>query len=119
MKKNKIECDLKSCFMCRLCLEEWKPAITAYKKNFYYNKGELILEEGDKVKGIFFVLKGSVKVHKKWGDEKELIIRFAKEGGIFGHRGLGDDAVYPISATALEPTTVCYIDRDFLMTTLK
>jgi CRP-like cAMP-binding protein len=105
--------------MCRLCMDEWKPVISTYKKNFSYDKEELIFEEGDSVKGIFFVLKGCVKIHKKWGDEKEIIIRFAKEGGIFGHRGLSDDAIYPISATAIEPTTACYIDREFLMTTLK
>jgi len=119
MKKNKHECDLQSCFMCRLCLKEWKPAISASKRNFHYDKGEIIFREGEKVNGIYFVYTGSIKVHKKWGEDKEIIIRFAKAGGIFGHRGLSDNAVYPISATALEPVTVCYIDRDFLMTTLK
>jgi CRP/FNR family transcriptional regulator len=40
------------------------------------------------VAGVYFVYKGIVKVHKQWGD-KELIIRFANQGQIFGHRGLG------------------------------
>src|SRR5215831_4840981 len=118
MKNNK-ECDLNSCFMCRCCLPEWRPAIAASKKNVYFKKGELIFREGDKVTGIFFVYSGRVKVHKKWGGEKEIIVRFAKEGGIFGHRGLANDQVYPISATALEPVTACYIDREFLMASLK
>jgi CRP/FNR family transcriptional regulator len=60
-----------------------------------------------------------VKVHKKWGTEKEMIIRFARQGEIFGHRGLGQEAIYPISATALEPVNACFIDLDFFRASLK
>lgn len=79
----------------------------------------MIFEEGQIVKGIFFVYSGTVKVHKKWGSEKELIIRFARKGSIFGHRGLGMDHHYPISATALEPVTACYIDLEFFLATIR
>ncbi|OIQ93647.1 cAMP receptor protein [mine drainage metagenome] len=119
MKKNKIECDFKSCFLCRLSIKEWIPAIDINRKTFHFKKGELIFKEGDKVKGIYFIYKGTVKVHKKWGDEKELIVRIAKDGDIVGHRGLGSNTYYPISGTALEPTTVCFIDLDFFQSTLK
>jgi CRP-like cAMP-binding protein len=60
-----------------------------------------------------------VKVHKKWGTEKELIIRFAQKGDIFGHRGLGHEPHYPISATAIEPVSACYVDLEFFQTSLK
>jgi CRP/FNR family transcriptional regulator len=119
MKKINHTCDLKSCFLCKRCLPEWLPAIDANRKTFYYKKGELIFREGEEVKGIYFVYRGKVKVHKKWGEEKELIIRFAQKGDIFGHRGLGHDNHYPISATAIEPVQVCYIDLDFFQSTLK
>ncbi len=119
MREDKKGCDLKSCFLCNVCLPEWLPALEANKKTFVYKKGELIFEEGEEVKGIYFIYHGAVKVHKKWGDEKELIIRFAKDGEIIGHRGLGDEIIYPVSGTALEPTTACYIDLSFFKTTLK
>ena len=119
MKEKKQNCDLQSCFLCNLCLHEWLPAIKANKKTIHFNKGELIFKEGDDVKGIYFIFKGTVKVHKKWGKEKELIIRFAKTGEIIGHRGLGEEIIYPVSATALESTMVCYIDLDFFQTTLR
>jgi len=118
MKKNNI-CDLKSCFLCQRCLPEWIPAIGAHKKNMRFRKGELIFREGDLVEGIYFVYSGRVKVHKKWDAEKELIIRFAGKGDLFGHRGLGHDHHYPISATALEPLEVCYIDLEFFQVTAK
>jgi CRP/FNR family transcriptional regulator len=119
MKKKTSSCDLKSCFLCQRCLPEWIPAAEVHRKNFTYKKGEMIFQEGDVVKGIFFVYSGTVKVHKKWGSEKELIIRFARAGSLFGHRGLGKDHHYPISATALEPLEVCYFDLEFFQASLK
>ena len=119
MKKKNNNCDLKSCFLCQRCLPEWLPAIQAHRRNLSFKKGELIFPEGEEVTGIYFVYSGTVKVHKKWGTEKELIIRFAQKGDIFGHRGMGHDHQYPISATAIEPVTACYIDLNFFQTTLK
>ena len=88
MNKKSYVCDLKSCFLCQRCLPEWIPAVGAHRKNLLFKKGELIFGEGEEVKGIYFVYSGTVKVHKKWGAEKELIIRFARAGSLFGHRGL-------------------------------
>lgn len=118
MKKSKQECDLNGCFLCKLCLKEWLPALNAHKINYDVKKGEIIFQEGEKVTGVCFVNLGNVKVHKRWGKDKELILRFANAGTIFGHRGLISET-YPISATALEPTKVCYFDRDFFNATLK
>jgi CRP-like cAMP-binding protein len=118
MKKGKC-CDLESCLMCSLVLKEWKLVIDGHRKNFIAKKGEQIFKEGDPVAGVYFVYNGNVKVHKHWGD-KELIVRFANSGKIFGHRGLGThSSVYPISATALEETSLCFIDLEFFMATLK
>lgn len=105
--------------MCRNCVPEWMPAIEAGRKRFEYKKGELIFKEGDEVKGMYFVETGAVKVHQQWGSDKELIVRIAGNGDIVGHRGLGADTIYPVSATALEPVTVCFVDMDFFTATLK
>jgi len=118
MKDPKQECDLKSCFLCTSCIPDWLPAIAAHKKNIVLKKGQEIFKEGDPVEGIFFVYSGKVKVHKRWDDDKELILRFAKGGDILGHLGLGDDPLYPISATAVENTVVCYVKMDFFESTL-
>ena len=104
--------------MCRLSLKDWLPAIAAHKQNVSIKKGQPIFREGELVKGIYFLYSGNVKVHKKWDNEKDLIIRFAKAGEILGHTGLGDDSNYLVSATALEPVVVCYIDMAFFESTL-
>ena len=119
MKSKKTVCDLKTCFLCRHCEREWLPAVEANRKNLYFKKGEIIFREGDSMQGMYFVIEGSVKVHKKWGADKELIVRFARAGDIVGHRGLGNDTEYPVSATALEPVAVCFIDLDFFHASLK
>jgi len=118
MKKSLIKCDLNTCFLCKNCLPEWKCAVSDHKKNIYLKKNEVIFREGDPVTGIYFVLSGNVKVHKKWGKDKEVILRFASNGAIFGHRGLME-MIYPISATALEESILCYFDLAFFEATLK
>lgn len=119
MKSDKKNCNVTDCFLCKLCLKEWIPAVETHRQNFHFKKGSVLFAEGDEVKGIYFVYEGTVKVHKQWGDEKELILRFAKKGDIIGHRGFGKENYYPVSATALEPVTVCFFDIDFLEASLK
>ena len=119
MKKNKTDCDLKSCFLCRQCSKEWLPALDAHRKSFQVAKGETIFKEGDIITGIWFIYKGRFKVHKQWGNDKELIVRLARDGDIVGHRGMGGDDFYPVSATALEQSDVCFVDIDFFLATLK
>lgn len=120
MKKNNQTCDLNSCFLCKNCIKEWLPAVSTNKKNLHIKKGQVIFNEGEPVMGIYFVYEGVVKVHKKWGAEKELIIRFANKGSMFGHRGLSTHSTtYPVSATALEDTVVCFIPMDFFTATIK
>jgi CRP-like cAMP-binding protein len=115
---NKNICDLKSCFLCKLCLSDWLPAIASNRQNFELKKGRQLFKEGDPVKGIYFIYKGVVKVHKQWGSEKELILRFAKAGDVVGQLGLGDDSIYPVSVTAITPGVVCFINLDFFESTL-
>lgn len=119
MAKTKHPCDLNTCFLCKFCLNDWKPAIETNKQNIVIKKGQQIFKEGDPVKGIYFVYEGNIKVHKKWDSEKELILRFAQKGDIVGHLGIGSNAVYPVSATALEAAVVCYMNMDFFETSLK
>lgn len=98
---------------------DWLPAVSQKKKNFQLKKGEQLFTEAEPVGGIFFVFSGTIKVHKKWDNEKELIIRFARLGDVIGHLGLGKNPIYPVSATALEQATVCFIDLEFFRSSLK
>lgn len=113
------DCDLNSCFLCRLCLKDWLPAVAANKHTLKMKKGQQLFVEGEVATGIYFVNSGIVKVHKKWAADKEIIIRFAQQGDMLGIMGMGDNYDYPVSATVLESGSVCYIDLDFFESTLK
>ncbi|MBI2273825.1 MAG: Crp/Fnr family transcriptional regulator [Bacteroidetes bacterium] len=119
MEKDRKSCTSKRCFLCKNCAPEWVPFVEGNKKTIHFKKGETIFLEGEKVEGIYFLNSGKVKVHKQWNEEKQLIIRFVKEGDVLGHRGFGLSNIYPVSATALESTTVCFIPSDFFLATLK
>src|SRR6478735_4887213 len=113
--KNNKDCNPEICFLCRHCLKEWIPSIEQFKTTFYLKKGEQLFKEGDAVKGIYFLKKGKLKVHKLWALDRQMVIRFAKEGDVIGHRGLGSDTLYPVTATALEDATACFIERSFFL----
>lgn len=103
---------------CQLCIPEWLPAISEIRQMVSIKKGEILFKEGEEMTGMYFVHSGVVKVHKQWG-QKELIVRFAKKGDIVGHRGLGADTIYPVSGTALENISACFIPLDFFLSSLK
>jgi CRP/FNR family transcriptional regulator len=112
------ECNVSQCFLCNHCSKEWRELIALKKKTFVLKKGASIFRQGDPVQGIYFIYEGSAKIHAHWDEEKELIVRFACKGSVVGHRGLGHDPVYPVSATTLEPSKVCYVDHDFFLASL-
>lgn len=120
MKKTKATFDKQPQFVYTRCMSEWWPALDAQKQILQFRKGELIFKEGETVNGVYFVIEGVVKVHKHWIEEKELIIRFAKENDIIGHRGLSTHSdAYPISATTLSNSIICFFDLSFFYSTLK
>ncbi|WP_437919000.1 Crp/Fnr family transcriptional regulator [Sphingobacterium sp. LRF_L2] len=117
-KKKAESCD-HSCFMCRYVIKDWHRQIDLSKETVKLKKGQQFISAGEAVRGVYFVESGLVKVHRRWG-EKEMIVRFAKKGDIVGHRGVtSSSSVYPISATALEATNLCFVDLDFFLSTLR
>ena len=106
------------CFLCRFAVDAWQPAIEANARSLHFKKGEHLFTEGEPVKGFYFVHSGKVKIHKRWGDYKDLIIKFAGKMDILGHRGMLGNQSYPVSATAIEECAVCFITTDFFNTTL-
>jgi len=99
-------------------MPQWLPAVASNRENYVYEKNELLFKEDDPVQGIYYVHSGIVKVHKHWGEDKELIVRFAGKGDIVGHRGLGTELVFPVSATALETSVICFLPVDFFKASL-
>lgn len=111
-------CTGTDCFLCKNISDDWLEMVKLKREVLTYKKGDYIFKEQEKVKGIYFILTGKVKVSMTWGD-KNYIVRLASDGAILGHRGYGLDEVYPIDGIALEKTTVCFIPTELFFTLLK
>jgi CRP/FNR family transcriptional regulator, anaerobic regulatory protein len=83
-----------------------------------FKKGQFIFKEGALVKGLYFVREGKIKVFFTQ-ESKEHLVREANNGEILGHRGLGGNDLYPISARALEDSLVCFFSQSRLMQLLQ
>ncbi|WP_235318264.1 Crp/Fnr family transcriptional regulator [Polaribacter sp. Hel1_85] len=116
-------------FSCASCMNEdclikknlnniTNSAFVENKKTLKCKKGQQFIIEGAPVNGLFFILKGTVKVFRTGINGREQIVRFAKEGEIIGHRGFGTEEYYSIGAIALKDTVLCYISKKDLQEAL-
>ncbi len=111
-KINCKNCINAECFV-KCCSRKWLNKIDGLKCQFLYKKNQDIIFEGSEVFGVFFIQQGKVKVFTKGLKGREQIVRFATDGHILGHRGIGSD-IYPISAAAMEDSKICFIENDTL-----
>lgn len=89
--------------------------ISQYKINNTYKKGQTLFVQGNHPFGIYCISSGNIKLTKTGLDGKETIVRIAQGGDILGHRSLFTDDNYSATATAMEDTHVCFIDKKFIL----
>lgn len=119
MNRKCENCTHHNCFINKFCSAEWKPLITFYKTSYDYPAGATIFSEGEKVKGIYQIYSGKIKVVSSVNGDKEKIVRLAAAEQMLGHRGLGGDMIYPVSAITLEPSQVTFIPIDIFYKVIK
>lgn len=111
-------CNSRSCFLFKNSVPDLHTELNTKKSCMTFSKNQLIFSEGESVAGIYFIKKGKVKVHKE-SNYRGQIIRFAKDGDILGHRGLGGDNFYPVSATTMEDSAICFVEQGMLFKLMK
>jgi len=116
---NCNSCTSESCFLYKNCSKESAQNTTTQKSCVDYPERQQIIREGSLVTGVYFVHSGTVKVFKEGLNGKEQIIRIAKSGDILGHRGIRENMVYPVSATTLERSKICFVQYDVFHSLLK
>lgn len=110
-----IQCENLNCLIKKHSLDEKIKDFLTNKHTIKCKKSQQFIMEGTPAHGLFFTYKGKVKVAKTGADEREQIVRFAKDGDIIGHRGgFGSSKYYSISAQALEDSTLCYFSKEDL-----
>lgn len=84
-----------------------------------YKRGDIVYAMGDEARGVFFIEKGLVGltiVGQSSG--KEHLLRFFKCGEFFGHRALFSNEGYHGTTTVMEPTTVLFVPKEIVLSTL-
>lgn len=89
--------------------------VTDHKVTNTYKKGQTLFVQGNHPYGIYCISKGNIKLTKVGPDGKESIVRIISGGDILGHRSLFTDDNYTATATAMEDTEVCFIDKKFIL----
>jgi CRP/FNR family transcriptional regulator len=74
-------------------------------------KGETIVTEGGRCEGLYFVVRGRVKVFKLSGEGKEQVLRILETGRTFNDVPVFDGGPNPASIEALEPSEVAFVPR--------
>jgi DNA-binding response OmpR family regulator len=89
--------------------------LSADRRHKVFKKRDLIFEEGDTPRYLYFINKGQVKIFKVNDIGKEFIINIRSEGDFIGYTALIKDESYHFSAAALDNVEVSLIPReDFL-----
>lgn len=115
---------------CKDCNLDFKPffrKLTLEQTDFVYNnkscntikKGSIIYEENNRINGIYCIHKGIIKIYKTGIEGKEQIIKFAKEGDIFGYRSVINGEPACTSVKVVEDSIVCFIPTADLYHLLK
>lgn len=89
--------------------------LASCKEAYIIKKGEVIFEEGERMKGVYCIKNGVCKLVKLNPDGKESILRLVKRGEVLGQRSVISDERSYLSAVAMEEMRVCFIPKIELM----
>ncbi len=84
-----------------------------------YKKGEIIFKEGDLPVGMICLCEGKVKLFKEGVGGRDQIIRMEKPGDFVGFRALFAGERYNATASAIEDSVICYLEKDILEKVIK
>lgn len=84
-----------------------------------YKKGHIIFYQGNPPFGLYCINSGKIKITKMGNDGKESIVRIASGGDVLGHRSLFSNENYTATATAMEDTAICFLDKKFIFKALQ
>jgi CRP-like cAMP-binding protein len=86
-----------------------------HKVTNIFKKGQTLFVEGSPPYGVYCITSGNIKISKSSTNGRDAIVRFASPGDIVGHRSIFSNQNYSATATALEDTSVCFIDKKYII----
>jgi CRP/FNR family transcriptional regulator, polysaccharide utilization system transcription regulator len=82
-------------------------------------KGESIIKEGDKSRGLICLISGKVKVFKEGVGGREQILKLVRQNGFIGYRALFTENTWSVSASAIEDSVICILEKNSLVRILR
>jgi CRP-like cAMP-binding protein len=89
--------------------------VSEHKVENSYKKGQTLFVQGNPPYGMYCISKGNIKVTQIGEDGKESIVRIATAGDVLGHRSIFTDQYYNATATSIEDSHVCFIDKKYIL----
>jgi CRP-like cAMP-binding protein len=89
--------------------------VSDHKVENTYKKGQTLFVQGNPPYGMYCISKGNIKVTQIGEDGKESIVRIATAGDVLGHRSIFTDQYYNATATSIEESHVCFIDKKYIL----
>jgi CRP-like cAMP-binding protein len=122
VKSPKVECTncankYKSIF-CKL-EEAALTDISEHKVMNNFKRGQVLFHEGNPAFGAYCISNGKIKLTKLSENGKETLIHIAGPGDIVGFQHMLQAGSNDVTATALEESQVCFLDRQFLQKLVK
>lgn len=93
--------------------------ISGLKKQSQFQKGERICVEGERIENLIYIHKGLVKLSRRNEDGQVQILSIARPLDYVGLISVFSSNKYKYSITAIEPTSVCFIDLECIRDTIK
>ena len=79
-----------------------------------YKKSQIILFQGGRNFGVYFILSGSVKITRSEKNNRESCLKFLKEGDVFGFENLYREQSF-ITVQSLQDSVVSFIPKEFFL----
>jgi len=101
------------------CAPEWRKLLAQRSTVLQFVQGEVVFNEKETADQLYIMRNGKAKVHSSFAPGSARILRFARDGQVLGHRGIGMDFTYTVSATALSDCAVEVIPMSLFLEILR
>ncbi|EFK09969.1 cyclic nucleotide-binding domain protein [delta proteobacterium NaphS2] len=95
--------------------EEMRPKIFSAGQRRFVKAGTTLFHEADAARQCYFVQKGRLKLTKQHIEGKEAIVRYINPGEMTAAVAVFKENTYPVTASAVEDTTVVGWDRPTIL----
>jgi len=101
------------------CSPEWRKLLEQRTTVQECAAGEDIFKEKQKADILYIMRQGKAKVYSTFEPGSSRILRFARDGQVLGHRGIGGDFTYTVTGTALVDSDVELIPMPLFLEVLR